>query len=196
MYAACSVYSNKKRFTKEKAITKLNERHAMNNNFYKALEITLEFEGGLSNRKDDPGGKTKWGITQKTYEMEYTGDVKDMTKAQCEQIYYRRYWLLSSCKDLPSGVDIVHFDTAVNCGPLQAAKLLQRAIGVEVDGVIGPRTRQTALVQDPLLLIDRYCDVRSEFYSEIVAKNEKLSVFLKGWQNRVSSLKEKATALC
>ena len=37
-------------------------------NFEKAMKFVFEMEGGYSNRKDDRGGKTNMGVTQKNYD--------------------------------------------------------------------------------------------------------------------------------
>ncbi len=42
--------------------------------------------------------------------------------------------------ELPAGIDYVLFDGAVNSGPVQSVKWLQRALGVRVDGVMGEAT--------------------------------------------------------
>ena len=63
-------------------------------------------EGGYSDNKHDKGGKTKFGVTQisldhyfKTVKNPMTGmpkDIKDITKEQADEIYYRNYYVTNS----------------------------------------------------------------------------------------------------
>jgi lysozyme family protein len=41
---------------------------------------------------------------------------------------------------MPWPVSLVHFDACVNMGVTQAARFLQRSVGAEPDGRIGPKT--------------------------------------------------------
>lgn len=53
---------------------------------------TIEFEGGFVNSPSDPGGMTKYGISQK-YNPDV--DVKNLTVDEAVRIYFERYWLKS-----------------------------------------------------------------------------------------------------
>jgi lysozyme family protein len=107
-----------------------------------ALYIVLEAEGIFSDDVDDPGGKTKYGITESVArEHGYQGEMINYTIDRAKQIYIDSYWYPAKCDLLPSPLDIFVFDCAVNQGPGVAVKLLQKALGVAQDGVIGPVTR-------------------------------------------------------
>ena len=54
-----------------------------------------------------------------------------------EKIYKNQYWDAMSCDNFPFAVAFQLFDAAVNHGLLNARKILQRALGVKDDGVIG-----------------------------------------------------------
>src|SRR5262245_1898784 len=102
-------------------------------------------EGGYSDHPADNGGKTKYGITQKTLDQwrkTHPGhpSVAQLNRSEAEQIYKAWYWDRCKCDRLPAGLDYLVFDAAVNSGPEQAAKWLQRAVDVTADGVIGPKT--------------------------------------------------------
>ena len=60
--------------------------------------------------------------------------------ATVRKIYHANYWRPASCPDLPAPIALFHFDTAVNQGTGRATRFLQTALGVEVDGEIGPIT--------------------------------------------------------
>ena len=76
--------------------------------------------------------------------------MKDLTVEDVSPIYKKGYWDKCKCDSLPSGLDLVVFDFAVNAGPGRAAQFLQRIIGVEPDGGIGSIT-----LADP---VDKYTE--------------------------------------
>lgn len=117
----------------------------MQANFDLALKHVLTFEGGYSDHPKDPGGATNFGITIGVL-GEFRGtrvtnqDVRMLTLAEAARIYRSRYWDAVSCDQLPAGIDLTVFDCAVNQGIGRAARFLQIAARVKVDGVIGPVT--------------------------------------------------------
>ena len=114
--------------------------------FARALEMVLEAEGGFINDPADPGGATNKGITQRTYDhwREEQGQdpeaVSAIAQHEVEGIYFAHYWRDGSCDKLPDAVAIVQFDSCVNVGVVAAAKILQRTVNVDDDGIIGPVT--------------------------------------------------------
>lgn len=127
-------------------------------NFDLALKHVLEFEGGYSDHPRDPGGATNFGITTGVL-SEFRGrpvtkqDVRMLTLAEAARIYRSRYWDAVSCDHLPSGINLAVFDCAVNQGVGRAARFLQLAARVKIDGIIGPVTIDAvnAAGQDSLL---------------------------------------------
>lgn len=116
-------------------------------NYARALSRVLVHEGGYANHPADPGGATMRGVTQRVYDAFRTrrGDtprsVRLIEDVELQAIYRRQYWDVVRGDSLPAGVDYAVFDGAVNSGPAQAVKWLQRALGtVKVDGVIGEAT--------------------------------------------------------
>jgi predicted peptidoglycan binding protein len=71
------------------------------------------------------------------------------------------------CDDLPPGVDYIVFDYGVNSGIGRSGKVLQRLLGVPVDGVIGPQTLAAAKAADPSKLVDALCDERLAFLKSL-----------------------------
>jgi peptidoglycan hydrolase-like protein with peptidoglycan-binding domain len=76
-------------------------------------------------------------------------------------------------------------DTAFNRGHAGAAKILQMALGVEPDGVVGPRTRAVLAVaeQDPAKLLSDLRAARERYEREAVGRDAR-SKFWKGLVNR------------
>lgn len=169
----------------------------MRENFNKALEFILESEGGYVNHKADRGGETKYGISKQAYPEE---DIPNLTIERAAEIYREDYWNAIHGDDLPSCIDYVIFDSAVNHGPEQAGRFLQRALnrvkaGLEVDGQIGPKTLATAKSLDCQLLFTDVLRERDIFYRKIVATDPSQEVFMRGWMNRISKVAVNAREL-
>lgn len=112
--------------------------------------------------------------------------VKNITKPELEEIYKRQYWDACRCDDLPDGVDYVVFDGAVNSGPKQSIKWLQRAAGVNADGEIGAVTLEAVEnAGNNDNLIDRICDRRLAFLRAL----KTWPTFGKGWKARVDGVR-------
>ena len=111
--------------------------------FDDALRVVLLHEGGATVTDDprDPGGLTKYGISQRAFP---DLDIRALTEADAGAIYRARYWDAVKCDSLPASLRLVMFDMAVNMGVGKAATLLQKAVGVAQDGVIGPNTIRAA----------------------------------------------------
>lgn len=93
----------------------------MKENFERALEFTLTWEGGFVDNPTDPGGVTKYGISQKAYP---DLDIRNLTIEQAKEIYKRDYWDRAACDNYLTPMDIIMFDTAVNMGVNRAGMLL------------------------------------------------------------------------
>ena len=165
----------------------------MDSNFAGSLARVLGVEGGVSNDPADHGGLTSQGVTQSQYDAyrKQKGlnqqPVTQITRVEIVDLYRTFYWNVAKCNLLPNGVDTIHFDMAVNSGPTQAAKLLQRAIGVTDDGIIGPETISKVNSLDPRKVIGEYVEKRTDFYIDLVVRDITQLKFLKGWIRRAIS---------
>lgn len=113
--------------------------------FDDAFAAVIGIEGGYTNDPDDSGGETKYGISKTAFP---NVDIKNLTLDQAKNIYFDNYWTPSKCQVLPGHIGAQVFDFAVNAGVSEAAKTLQRALGVDDDGVVGPSTLKAALQVD------------------------------------------------
>ena len=164
--------------------------------FDACLREVLRHEGGWSDHPKDPGGATMQGITLRTYSKwlgrDATKDeLRNIPAAHRDTIYRTQYWDAVRAGDLPPGVDLAVFDMAVNSGPSRAARTLQAALGVQVDGKIGPQTIQAAKVVHPSGLISDYCDSRLAFLRSIAG----WETFGRGWKTRVEDVRSVATKM-
>lgn len=151
--------------------------------------FTLKIEGGYVDNPNDKGGATKYGITQSTL-TGYRGhtvtkdDVKNLTPEEAEQIYKALYFEPCKCGQLPTALAIVTFDCAINSGCKQAAKLLQRALGVKEDGIIGNGTLAVANTCDPIGVAHKAIMLRLSFMQGL----DSWKFFGAGWTNRLTAL--------
>lgn len=160
--------------------------------FKQADERVSVHEGGYVNHPKDPGGATDRGVTQRVYDAfrQRNGmtsrDVRLMTDGERVAIYRGSYWLPIKGDQLPPGVGYVVYDGAVNSGVSQSVKWLQRALGIKVDGVLGPATLAAAQ-QDPDhdALIVRICERRMSFLRAL----KTWKTFGKGWTRRVDDVR-------
>lgn len=168
----------------------------MGDNFPKALATVLHHEGGWADHPKDPGGATMKGVTLATY-SKFLGrdatkeELRNISDAELQQIYRGLYWDRISGDGLPSGLDLVVFDMAVNAGPGRAAKILQEVLGVTVDRAIGPKTLTMAKTRPASELIREFSDAREEFYKRLPI----YATFGKGWLRRVDEVETEAYKL-
>lgn len=162
-----------------------------------ALSFVLRWEGGFSDHPNDPGGATNKGVTQAVYDKwrlkkkKKKQTVRLISDSEVESIYEEEYWKKAKCDRLTRHFDLplVHFDTAVNMGPTRAAKILQETVGVKRDGIIGDKTLAAVDKISRKDVISGYCDIRERVYRSIAKNRPKLKVFLRGWLNRLNSLR-------
>lgn len=161
----------------------------MKANFGIALAHLLKHEGGFVNHPKDPGGITNLGVTKRVWES-WTGkpaseaDMRALTPAAVAPLYRARYWYAVRADDLPAGVDYAVFDAAVNSGPVQAAKWLQRAVGVADDGKIGPATLAAVRAAPAVNVVAAFTERRRQFLQGL----KTWPVFGKGWDRRVTDV--------
>jgi lysozyme family protein len=166
----------------------------MTKNFRDCLELVLKHEGGFVNHPKDPGGITNLGVTKRVWE-EWIGhpatekDMRELTPALVAPMYEMKYWRTSYCEKLPRGLDLLVFSMAVNAGAGRSVKLLQDAIGVVADGVIGPNTMAKINEANVETLIDKFSEARRQFYRGL----KLFPVFGRGWTARTD--KERLEAL-
>lgn len=169
----------------------------MQSNFEKIMVLEFDLEGGFTDNPHDPGGATNYGITQNVYNawMKSQGktpsSVKFMSKLDALQIYKVQYWDHIRGNDLPSGVDQVVMDEAINSGEHRAIVDLQSLLGVKADGTIGLLTMQALQRRRPLDLVNAYESHRLSWLYKL--KNWKF--FKNGWTKRVNRVRSAGITL-
>jgi lysozyme family protein len=168
----------------------------MKRHFEACLVHVLQSEGGFVQHPLDPGGATNLGITWRTLAAwrgrpVSAADVRKLGRDEAAAIYRARYWDAVRGDELPAGIDLAVFDIAVNSGPARAVRLLQRALAVDEDAILGPRTLAAARVADPGRLIADLTLLRLGFLSRLATWR----AFGRGWRARVLAVERRARQL-
>lgn len=161
--------------------------------FELCADLVLDKEGGFSDHREDPGGPTMLGITQRTLSAwrhtEVTADdVRTLQRKEALDIYRANYWNAMRCDSLPKGIDLMVFDFGVNAGPGTSVKLLQKVAGAEQDGSIGELTLRAVRSHEPVALIKALSVARMEYYRQL----KTFATFGAGWENRTNDITRQA----
>ena len=160
-------------------------------------------EGGYVNDPSDSGGETNHGITIAVARANgFTGNMKDMTKAEARAIAKRAYWDtlgLDLVADVHTELAYETFDTGFNMGQSRVGKFLQRALNVfnnggehypdiAVDGKVGKGTvralkslyARRGNAAQKVMLNAMNC-LQGAGYIELAEKRPKDEKFMWGW---------------
>ena len=152
-------------------------------NFERAFEKLLGHEGGFVDHPKDPGGATRYGITQRVARANgYEGDMRNFPLSEAKRIARKDYWDAVRADDMPDAVRFDLFDAAYNSHPTQATKWLQRAAGADDDGIIGPKTLLAVRMADPHRLAARFNSHRLRFLTDL----KTWPTFGRGWARRIA----------
>lgn len=165
----------------------------------KLVPHILKWEGGFINEPDDLGGATNKGVTIKTYTFfrwrkhQSTPTIEDLKNISDEEftaILKEMYWDACRADRIESqSVANAIVDWAWNSGTVTAAKELQKSLGVTVDGVIGNVTLSAINSIDAETMFDLVQKTRISYLERICVSRPANKKFMKGWMNRVNSIK-------
>lgn len=113
---------------------------------------------------DDPGGATRYGIDKRSHPRE---DIENLSKERATEIYFEE-WSSAGCESMPDKLGEVYFNACVNAGVGRADKLLAIADGSA----------------------SAFLDAQGQFYRNLAAKKPRMQKYLKGWLNRVDTLRK------
>jgi len=160
-----------------------------------ALRHTLEAEGVFSDHPDDPGGATKYGITEVLADR-YGFRVRDLEKPDAKAIYRSEFWeplRIGSVESKHIAAEL--FDTAANMGPHAAVEIAQKAcqlLGeqIAVDGRMGPQTLGALNALIPRYERHLYAAMNGFQFVRYVtlfeADPKRRRTFIKGWMLRLA----------
>ena len=130
------------------------------NLFHYATNLIIELEGGdtLHTHPNDPGGTTKFGISQRAHPNVH---IPSLTRGQAKNIYRRHYWEPVEERVTEPAMQLLVFDAAVQHGTPTALAWL--------------KTHPT---------FDAYMSHRIQYYTHL----NTWSTFGRGWMNRISRI--------
>lgn len=175
----------------------------MNSSVADLIAELIAIEGGYSFDKNDSGGETNFGITERiARRYGYLGPMRDMPRGVAENIYEQRYWYEPGFYDVSMIFQRVGrelFDTGVNCGQPKAAEFLQMALNafnkqgayyadIDEDGDIGPATikaltayKSVRGASGELVLLKAMNCLQGARYIELSRMRQKDETFVYGW---------------
>ena len=162
----------------------------------KAIAHVLQWEGGYTCDPMDPGNwteadcsgalkGTKYGISARSFPLL---DIEHLSEEQAQVIYRQRYWAEVMGDKLPEPLAIMMMDSAVNCGISRSVRWLQKALGVQQDGSLGPVTLSAVRTQTGVYLAQEVANQRERHYRMLKTWPK----YGKGWMRRLDACR----ALC
>lgn len=181
-------------------------------NFWKAWEITLQFEGGYSNSASDLGNYfagqllgTKYGITPQTYYNHFkqipTAEImKNLSKQQAGEIA-KNIWNKYGLEAIPiQGVANNVFDCLFHYSYTTASNLIQDSVLLVDSNLLPKYGNDKAFGTETLNAIISLCnkgkgtifnnylvEQRVLFYEARIEQNASQLVFLAGWLRRAGA---------
>ena len=167
-------------------------------NYGSIIEWVLRLEdrtlAGKTKNLGDGAGLTRFGLTTRdegsVVPPEYfTNMLKDDALEIAKQVYHDRYWIpLRGSQINNDEVAATLMSFAVNDGVGAAVKLIQRVLGVTVDGALGPNTLAEINHRDSLgvseTLAEALRDAQESRYLAIEAQHPEDVKFDAGWRKR------------
>lgn len=107
----------------------------------------------------------------------------DQAEEYASQFFLSFTGVVNAWGDIDPGVEFYLRDSAFNRGPTGAARILQRALGVRVDGKVGAITKAALAAAEPKDLLKRLRAAR-EWYEREYAHRGPRNKFWRGLVNR------------
>jgi lysozyme family protein len=160
------------------------------------IDDIIRREGGFVDHPADRGGPTKYGITQSTlaawrHRTVSRDDILNLSEDEARAIYRKKYVEDPGFADLPDPLRELLVDSAVHSGPMAVIIWVQRALGIMVDGYIGPQTKAALKDAKPDWLYRQILASRLIFIGHLITSDPTQAAFAGGWMARLSEFVRK-----
>ena len=164
-------------------------------NFNETMKLMLNLEGGKTDEKSDRGGRTNFGITQRTYNdwlkqnKLKSSDVFKISKERALKIYKKQFWGVIKGDQLPHNVAKAIMSMALTDGPQDSVRFIQRLLNIEQTGFMGPKTLAaiwSKCKKDDKMFTKQILDAQIKRYKS----DEQADTYGKGWTNRADLVAE------
>lgn len=164
----------------------------------KLIPFLLKWEGGFVNDPVDLGGATNKGITIKTfisYRKAINGppptikDLKNIPDEEWTSVLKMFFWDKWKADDIKSQSLANILVDWVWASGVYGIKIPQRMLGVQQDGIVGPKTIEALNKEIPYIFWLSLVEERKDFVDNIVKNNHSQIRFKQGWLNRINDLK-------
>ena len=168
--------------------------------FEPAFKALMKLEGLYNNDPADRGGETYRGISRNNWrgwsgweQIDRLKKDKDFPanlernadlQARVHDFYLRYFWMPCMDQIADQAVATWLFEKGVNMGFGRAVRLVQQALHVDADGVIGPQTMRKLNATDPARLLADCRDQAKRFYTKLALDDPSQTKFLHGWLAR------------
>lgn len=163
--------------------------------FEVALAYLLQNEGSVFVSDPlDHGGPTRFGITQATLSAHMgrpasVAEVQNIDPQTVSSIYRMNYWTpIRGDKIQAQGVATALLDLAALTGPSMAVKMMQAAVKVTADGLMGPLTLAAINSAQPQSVLVAFSHGACNYFAQIVLRDPTQVKFLSGWQLRAHKM--------
>lgn len=159
--------------------------------FHKVFDRVIGHEGGFQKMHNDRGNwtsgivgqgelkGTKFGLSAMTYP---TTNIEALTVDEAKMIYFYDWWRQLNMDRFHQSMQYQFFDAAINHGAHNATKMIQRAVSVNDDGIIGPMTLAEVNKMDINDLLMIFIAERIKFFTQVATFDK----YGKGWMNRMA----------
>jgi hypothetical protein len=164
-------------------------------NFNETMKLMLNLEGGKTDEKSDRGGRTNFGITQRTYNdwlkqnKLKSSDVFKISKERALKIYRKQFWGVIKGDQLPHNVAKAIMSMALTDGPQDSVRFIQKLLNIEQTGFMGPKTLAaiwSKCKKDDKMFTKQILDAQIKRYKS----DEQADTYGKGWTNRADLVAE------
>ena len=147
------------------------------------------WEGGFVNDPRDRGGATNKGITIGTFRAVFgkdksVTDLKNMTLQQWEYIFKKYFWNKWKADDIKDEWVAYLVVDWLWCSGSHGITKVQKYLGLNPDGVVGPKTISKINSLDSKLLFTNLWKLRESFIRGL----RQFSTYGKGWLRRLNGI--------